>query len=465
VTNSLNDGDKYGSRMLKKFCNKQHKEEAEEYLFIRERIDKVDIGTRTNVTQSLLSLDMFLKEKPYEKATQDDILGWEQFLENEYVSPGRTERYERAKAAGNEEAKKPKKGLSDQTVTQYEAHIKRFYKYLSNKKEYKKGKRFQKSIPYPDTVSWISASWDNGDEFPIDELLKEEDLLKLLESCELPRDKTMFSAGFYDAGLRIAELISLNIRNVGFDKLGGYFILPKKGKNLKTGMRTIRLFIVPSSTKYLKDFLNNHPFKDYKDAPLFYTREFSRYNRIKEKINNEEVKKADWEKVRLSRPGIENKLKKICKLAGLSVLTPHQLRHNSCTISARVGFNDAQLRERYGWKPSSKMPSKYTHLVSADLDDKIKQITGFKEPDKPMKSKLENITCWNCQEENVPTNKFCGKCSAILNPTKEEMTINATETGIATQEMLKDSDFRDFYNDMLALTWEKYMKMKEEKSS
>ena len=60
------------------------------------------------------------------------------------------------------------------------------------------------------------------------------------------------------------------------------------------------------------------------------------------------------------------------------------------------------------------MPSKYTHLVSKDLDDKIKQITGFKEPDKPMKSKLENITCWNCQEENVPTNKFCGKCSANL---------------------------------------------------
>jgi len=443
VINSLNDGDKYGSRMLKKFCNKQHREEAEDYLFIRERIDKVETGTRTNVTQALLSLDMFLKEKPYGKATQDDILGWEQFLEKEYVSPGRTERYERAKANGNENAKKPKKGLDDQTVTQYEAHVKRFYKYLSNKKEYKKGKRFQKSIPYPDTVSWISASWNNGDEFPIDKLLEEDD----------------------DAGLRIAELISLNIRNVGFDKLGGYFILPKKGKNLKTGMRTIRLFIMPSSTKYLKDFLNNHPFKNHEDAPLFYTREFSRYNKITDKINNKEIKKADWEIVRLSRPGIENKLKKICKLAGLSVLTPHQLRHNSCTLCAKAGFNEMQLRIRYGWSPTSKMPSKYTHLASVDIDDKIKQITGFKEPDKLMKSKLENIICWNCQEENVPTNKFCGKCSANLNPTKEEMTISATETGLATQEMLKDPKFRDFYNDMLALTWEKYMKMKENRTN
>ncbi len=433
------DVDRYIVNMLNNFRNKSHKKDAEEYLFIRERIDKVNNYTRRNDVQALLSLDFFLKGKSYEKATQDDILAFEQYLEKEYVSPGKKERYEKTIKAGNE-AIRPKVGLDSGSVEQYEAHIKRFYKYLSNKNEYKKGKRFQKNIPYPNSVSWISASSQNSKEFPIDKLLKEEELLKLLNMCDNTRDKAMISAGFYDAGLRIGELISLNIRSVGFDKLGGYFILPKKGENLKTGVRRIRLFIMPSSTKYLKDFINNHPFKKYEDAPLFFTQNYSTFNKIINKINNNTFKKDDFEEVRLSRPGIENKIKKYCNLAGISVLTPHQLRHNSATLSCKAGFNEAQMRLRYGWSKTSKMPSRYTHLVSADLDEKIKQITGFKEPDKPLKSKLESIICWNCNDENVPTNKFCSMCGSNLNPKKEEITPTAAETGIALQKSMNQDE-------------------------
>ena len=207
--------------------------------------------------------------------------------------------------------------------------------------------------------------------------------------------------------------------------------------------------------------MTNHPFTNYEDAPLFYSREFSRYNKIKDKIINKEIKKADWEIIRLSRPGIENKLKKLCKLAGLSALTPHMLRHNSCTLCAKAGFNEMQLRIRYGWSPTSKMPSKYTHLASVDIDDKIKQITGFKEPDKLMKSKLENIICWNCQEENVPTNKFCSICGANLNPKKEEITATAIETGLAFQQMSKDPELMMKMMEMMAEKWEQMQKGKK----
>ena len=439
MVSDINDVDKYIGNMLNSFLNKQHRKEAEDYLFVRERIDKVKNYTRRNDVQSLLTLDKYLKDKPFEKTSQDDMLKWEVFLEKELK-------------------------LQGTTIEQYEAHIKRFYKYLYNKAEYKKGKRFQRNIPYPDNVVWISSNADNYKELPLDKLLTEKQILKLLNACEQPRDQAMIAAAFFDAGLRISEAISLNIRNMGFDKLGGYFILPKKGKDLKTGMRKIRLFIMPSSTKYLKDFLNNHPLKDYPDAPLFYSRDMKTYLKVLDKIHDKTIKQSDFEKLRLSRPGLEQLITKLCRMAGIQTITPHTLRHNSCTQASKKGFNEMEMRIRYGWSPTSKMPSRYTHLASKDLDDKIKIITGFKEPEEPEKSKLVTIICWNCQEENVPTNKFCGKCSAILNPTKEEMTINATETGLATQEMLKDSDFRDFYNDMLALTWEKYQKMKEKKS-
>ena len=105
-------------------------------------------------------------------------------------------------------------------------------------------------------------------------------------------------------------------------------------------------------------------------------------------------------------------------------------------MAAKAGLNEMELRIRYGWKPTSQMPSRYTHLASKDLDEKIRILTGGKEPEEPENSVLQSILCWNCQEENVPTNKFCSRCGSNLNPTKEEITMDATTTGITTQEML-----------------------------
>ena len=140
----------------------------------------------------------YIQNKSFKDATQDDMLKWEEFLQK-------------------------KLKLTPSSIEQYESHVKRFYKYYFHKEEYKKGKRFQKNIPYHDNVSWISTSKDNQKDLPLEKLIDEKDLLKLLNTCEQPRDQAMISAGFFDAGLRIGELISLNVRNVGFDKLGGYF--------------------------------------------------------------------------------------------------------------------------------------------------------------------------------------------------------------------------------------------------
>ena len=452
MTTNSNDADRYVDNMLKSFRNNQHKKDMEDYLLVRKRIDKVNSYTMRNDVQSLLALDKFSENKSFKDITQDDMLKFEGYLETDYVPQGR--------------AKKnyTKKGLRKSTIEQYMSHIKRFYKYYFNKTEYKKGKRFQRNIPYPDNVVWISTSTNNHRELPLDKLISENDLLKLLNVCENKRDQAMFSAGFYDAGLRISELIALNVGSVGFDKLGGYFILPKTGLDLKTGTRKVRLFLLPSSTQYLKEFINTHPFKNFENAPLFYSRDMRTYLKVFEKVKNDTVTQDDFERIRLSRPGIEGKLRTHCKMAGITDLTPHMLRHQSCTLCSKKGFNEMELRIRYGWSATSKMPSRYVHLASRDMDERIKIITGFKEPDEPEKSKLINIVCWNCNEDNVPTNKFCSRCGSNLKPKKEEITATAIDTGIATQKMLKeDPSFREFYNDMLALTWEKYMKMKETK--
>jgi len=433
-------------KMLDNFVNEFNREDVKKYIFVRERIDKVKAFTIRNDVQSLLALDKYLQKKTLDKVTQDDMLKFEEFLTHEYQSDSRT--------------RKKKKGVSKSTIELYEIRIKRFYKYFFNKNEYKKGRRFQKDIPYPECVGWITYDGRNQKKLPLDYILTDKQILKMLNVCSNARDQAIIVA-LYDGGLRNSELLSLNVKSVGFDKLGAYFLLPEDGDDLKTGARKVRLFLLPSSVHYIKTFINTHPFKDYPNAPLFFTRMASKFSYVLNKVHDNTVKQGDFEKARLSRNGLGRIIKDISTNARLPIsLTPHKLRHNSCTRCSKVGFNEMESRIRYGWSPTSKMPSRYTHLASKDIDDKIKVITGFKEPETPEDSILQPILCWNCHEDNEPTNKFCNRCGSNLNPTKEELTMDAPTTGLSVQEMMKDPEFLIKFGNLLA---EEYAKHQAEK--
>ncbi|MCK4364879.1 MAG: tyrosine-type recombinase/integrase [Thermoplasmatales archaeon] len=453
MANASNDVDRYIDNMIKSFLNNQHRQTTEEFLNVRIRYEKnhknrkLSNYTLRNDVQSLLALDVFLKNKPYKQATHEDLVEFEEYLREKYTAPGKSKK--RNKTVG----------LSDTTIEQYLIHIKRFYKYLYNKEEYKKGHQVRKNLPYPECVAWISSASTSKEIFKED-LPSEDDILKILEVCENERDQAMFGAGFYDAGFRCGELISLNCDSVTIDKVGVKFVLPRMedfdSGEQKTGRGIVRLFIMPSSTQYMKVFLNHHPFYKFRDkfnVPLFYTRDMRTYLKVLDKANKGTVTQADFEKLRLSRPGIEGILRKYCKMAGIRNYRPHDLRHASATRAWEMGFNEPELRVRYRWSKKSKMPSRYIHTTDEAIENKVKVITGFEEPEEIDKSKLVTIECWNCQEENVPTNKFCSRCGSNLNPSKEEITMTATETGLGVQDMIKDKEFMMKMMNMMAEEW------------
>ena len=424
-------------RLMSKFTNSDHKEQVKEYILIRKRIDKTSLKTIELNIISILALSKFLKDKPFKSITQEDMLSFEEYLENTYQSDWR----------GN------KKGLAQSTIMNYEASIKRFYKYITNKKQYRMGKQFQKSLSVPDSVSWMTTTKTNHHQFPIDKIMTEEELLHLINSSFNFRDKSAI-VSLYDAGLRISELCALNIESVGFDKLGAYFILPKDGENLKTGTRKVRLFLLQSSPTYLKNYLANHPFSNYQKSPLFLSLFHPSINKVKAIQRKRELKESDLEILRLTPSGFYTIFMRICKFANIKNITPHTLRHNSATRCAKLGFNEMELRIRYGWSPTSTMPSKYVHLASKDMDDKIKIITGFKEPEEIEPSKLNTILCWNCQSENVPTNNFCSTCGAKLDRKQEDIT--ATDLGLMIQHYKHDPEFSDGMIDKMTRYIEEY---------
>lgn len=412
---------------LKQFTNQDHKQQINEFLRLRRTIDtnskgeKISPATISSDVHAILQLSMFLK-KPFNKASQDDMMEFDGWL---------------------------RKKFEDNSATMIEQKIKRFYKFVSDPATYKKGKQLQKTIKFPECVEWMSTV-RNSKELPLDSILTEKQIKKMLDKCKDVRQQVIICS-LIDGGLRVSELTALKIKNIHFDRqLGAYFILPKKATGLKTGQRKIQLFIIPSSTLYIRNYLNQfHKFKNNPDAPFIYS-------------DAPQLKDRKPENLFVTPCGIWTIVKQITQDCDIKDIHPHTLRHISATFCAMRGFNEAMMRERFGWSNSSTMPSYYTHLASKDTSDYIKKLLGIKD-DEPKETMLQPIICWNCQTENPPTFIHCGKCSATLKPKKEEITPTAIDTGIATQEALKDPSFREFYNDMLAKTWEMYKEAKEKK--
>jgi len=300
--------------------------------------------------------------------------------------------------------------------------LKRFYKYIAEPDNYENGKADQKDIRYPDCVRWISFESDIGGDLPIESILNEKQIKKLLDGCANSRDGALLCC-LLDGGLRKSELRHLKIKNVGFDKTLGAYLLLSNGLKTKSSARKIQLFLIPSSTQYIKEYLNHHRYKDDPEAYFFYS-----------------MDRGEPAGSMLAHQGVNQILKRIVTRSGLKIhLTPHILRHNSATMSTVKGFNEQLLRLRYGWSKTSKMPSRYVHLVEKDSDDFIKKLLGIKEEDQPEESLLQPIICKNCGYENVPSNTVCGRCAMKLNINIKDISMTASDIGIALQKA-KDND-------------------------
>jgi site-specific recombinase XerD len=148
------------------------------------------------------------------------------------------------------------KELSPYSIAGRKIIIKCFYKWLKN------------SDDHPPEVRWMKTSVKKTDRKVIDpsELITEDDVKKLIEVCNHPRDKAFVSV-LYESGARIGEIASLQIKNIKFDAHG--IIMDVEGK---TGKRAVRII---SSIPYMATWIENHPFKNMPDAPLWIARSFN----------------------------------------------------------------------------------------------------------------------------------------------------------------------------------------------
>ena len=270
------------------------------------------------------------------------------------------------------------------TKQSYKVIIKKFYKWLAF------GDEAKSKVEYPPIVSWLNCGMKRKDQPKVkaSDLMTEEDVKKLMDVAEHPRDKAFISM-LYELGARIGEIGGIFIRELTRDQYG--YVIDLEGK---TGHRTPRIVI---ADPYITTWLNVHPLRDNQDAPLWVM-----------------IGKRDKGK-RMMYGAFRALILRMVKRAGIKKRVYHHLfRHTRVThLLLRKEINEAQAKVYFGWMPHSTMLSEYSHLISSDVNTAILEMHGIHTKEKK-ESLLKPKQCPRCSSVNSRDSLFCQKCSSIL---------------------------------------------------
>lgn len=261
------------------------------------------------------------------------------------------------------------------TIKDYKITIKKFFRYLGKEKY----------------VSWIKTNIKkNHNENLPNEVYSEEEIEKLIEVANSPRNKLLISL-LYESGCRISELLNIRIKDINFEE--DYAMINVMGK---TGNRSIP---ISKTIPLLTTWLNYYEDKDNKEAyllPLSYA-------------NTSKILKRTFKRAGIDKP-----------------CNPHQFRHSRATELANK-LTEAQMKQFFGWTQNSGMAGVYVHLTGRDLIPKLV---------------LSNETrkCFKCGFGNPIGLQFCSNCLMPLDSKKYEKKIEKMNYEYALTKVLSSND-------------------------
>ena len=354
-------------------------------------VEKISTGRIAKYMYDLKTLSKWLR-KDFEDANKDDI--------KTLVGKIEQKTYYK-KRLGKEVPYK------ESTKRDFRITIRKFYKWLKDTED------------FPEEVRWIKTSGKRGKRMELPEdMLSEEDIKKLLNFADNPRDRAFISI-LYESGCRIGEMLFLRIKHVKFDKYGAQLLV-----NGKTGFRRVRII---ASAPFLMEWINKHPKKEEPESPLWITRNYTQ-------INYAAIRKS---------------LMTIAKKAGIKKrMNPHNFRHSRATYLANH-LTEAQMKEFFGWVQASDMAAIYVHLSGRDVDGALLKVYGIKNDKEKEESKLKPLTCQRCQEINQFSNKFCKKCGMILDEKlrneKIQQDLGRKQADKILDNMMEDPEIREMF--------------------
>src|SRR5918995_7198104 len=319
----------------------------------------------------------------------------------------------------------------------YLTRIKLFFRWLYNKdneidKDYWetpdflkiKTKKTKRISPYVESEIW-----------------EKDELLSILKYEPYKRNKAAITL-MYDLNARPHEITLLKIKHVRLRDKYGEGEIPYEAK---TGSGPILLTL---SLPYVRDWLNEHPFKNEPNASLICSlvtgspiRSDSLWTmmkqlklRIKRLLQNGSITNS-------------NEREKMEFLLKTKKFNPYCLRHSAITSDSDY-LPEYALKKKVRWSMNSKQGTRYIkNRLGNDLKQKILQYNGIIS-ENGSKKKISVVDCPRCEIVNVIENKYCSKCSYPLKPEAYDEIKNSEEKRIETLQQKYENDMKTLREDM-----------------
>jgi len=281
---------------------------------------------------------------------------------------------------------------SPQTLIRMKANVKVFWKWMFQGDS--SSPRDDAGVPL--AVSWIKTCYRGVKSRHEKEVLSRDEAQNMIKVSKNIRTKALIAI-LFESGMRAGELLGMKNSQLVFHDDFCEFVCDGK-----TGKRPV---ILVKSYPFLSQWLDYAETRR-KDIPAKY----------KDIVWLNMMNFGHTGITPLSRDGLRNLLKYAGERAGIKKrVWTHGFRHSSATDFAKQGYNETELRLKYGWTATSNIPSNYTHYKHDELKNKILRHSGksVSEPE-PDGNILKLKECPFCGSESPFDSSFCGKCSKPL---------------------------------------------------
>lgn len=293
---------------------------------------------------------------------------------------------------------------SPQTIMRYKHNVKTFWNWLFENDQ--TALRDNKGIPL--AVSWVRSGNKKLASKMRKDILSREEVMELIKVSPHIRNKAIIAI-LFETGMRASELLGMKLDEIEFFEDYCEFVCDGK-----SGKRPV---VLVKSYPYFMQWIDWLKRNKHKINKQYQNNVWITIGKLKGQIGEP-----------LNKGSLLFMIKYAAKKTGIQKrIWTHGFRHSSATDFAKQGYNETELRLKYGWTETSNIPSNYTHYKHDELKNKILNRSG-KTGITPIPdgNTLQLKECPFCSYENPFDSEYCGKCAKPLDAKKIKETANQT---------------------------------------
>jgi len=273
------------------------------------------------------------------------------------------------------------------------------------------------------------------------ELWEKDEILLVTKYEPYKRNKAILTL-LWDLNARNHEITLLKIKHIRLREKYGEGEIPHEAK---TGTGPI---LLTCSFPYVRDWLNEHPFRNESDARLICN--LHNGAPVRPESIWRIMKQLHERIIRLLEKGDINdsaEREKLEYLLKTKRWNPYCIRHSAITSDSDF-LPEYALKKKVRWSMNSKQGIRYIkRRMGNDLKQKILEYNGVN-PSQEIERKASILNCPRCNLVNAMENKYCSKCSYPLVPSAFEEIKQAEEMKLNALERKYDQDLREIRNEM-----------------